>query len=185
MRRPRLVAAGDGLRLLAHLMAAHAQLRLERLAAMAEHIQLLVHLVAAGEIGRRLSERLRLDLNPGVGLQELLAHIPVRKAQLMRSEMVMCGDCGMNFCPVARHEVCAVVFDTPPSKRALKNGLGKDLFPNLVAKLDKLWQTKHPGKSISSFEQEVSVLEMRSPLSALCNSDILELSLSPIQRIRI
>ena len=72
---------------------------------------------------------------------------------------IKCGDCGMNFCPGARHELCAVACDTPPSQRDLKNALGKDMFPTLVAKLDKLWQAKHPGKSISVLEQEVSSLE--------------------------
>ena len=70
---------------------------------------------------------------------------------------IACKECKFNFCPGARHELCAVIADVPPSKRDLKNALGRDLIPKLVAKLDEAWKVKHPGKSI-----EVSSLELRA-----------------------
>ena len=55
----------------------------------------------------------------------------------------------------ARSELCAIICDTPPSKRNLQNGIGKDLYPPLISRLDKLWETKH-GKKVP----EVSCLEL-------------------------
>jgi len=63
-----------------------------------------------------------------------------------------CSDCNFNFCPGARGELCAVLCDLPPSKRSLQNGIGKDLHPFLVGKLDTAWKAKHPGKEVSSLE---------------------------------
>jgi hypothetical protein len=67
-----------------------------------------------------------------------------------------CKDCGFNFCPGVRFELCAVLADEPPSKRSLKTfGEKRDLFPHLVDKLDKAWEIKHSKKVA-----EVSSLEM-------------------------
>ena len=76
-----------------------------------------------------------------------------------------CTSCGFNFCPggPVRGEVCAVLYDTPPSKRQLKNGIGKDLTPFLVSKLEDAWKLKHPGKDVSSFKAEASSLERCLP----------------------
>ena len=50
--------------------------------------------------------------------------------------------------------LCAVECLEQPSKRSLKNYLGRDLHEFLVGKLDKAWAAKH-GKKI-----EVSTAEM-------------------------
>ena len=64
----------------------------------------------------------------------------------------VCFECKNNFCPGARDELCAVLCDELPSKRSLQNGIGKDLHPFLIAKLDAAWKTKHPGREVSSLE---------------------------------
>ena len=71
----------------------------------------------------------------------------------------------MNFCPGARHMLCAVLGDVQPSVRGLKNALGRDLLPYLVEQLDKAWSKKH-GKPL----KEVSVLEFAVPYDE-CDSD--------------
>ena len=50
--------------------------------------------------------------------------------------------------------VCAVECVEQPSKRSLKNYLGRDLHEFLVGKLDKAWAAKH-GKTI-----EISTAEL-------------------------
>ena len=76
-----------------------------------------------------------------------------------------CTQCGFNFCPggPVLGEVCAILCDTPPSKRQIKNGIGKDLAQFLVAKLEDAWKVKHPGKDVNSFKAEASGLERRFP----------------------
>jgi hypothetical protein len=65
-----------------------------------------------------------------------------------------CSDCNFNFCPGARGELCAVLCDQPSSKRSLQNGIGKDLHPFLVGKLDAAWKLKHPGEEVSALEMQ-------------------------------
>ena len=69
---------------------------------------------------------------------------------------IKCPECALNFCPGARHELCAVVCETPPSKRSppLENVHGRPLHSMLVQKLDAAWKLKHPGKEVSSLEVE-------------------------------
>ena len=73
---------------------------------------------------------------------------------LPRDCPIKCTKCNFNFCPGNRGMVCAVECVEQPSKRSLKNYLGRDRHEFLVGKLDKAWATKH-GKTI-----EVSTAEL-------------------------
>ena len=69
---------------------------------------------------------------------------------------IKCLECKNNFCPGARHELCAVVCETPPSKRSppLENVHGRPLHGILVQKLDEAWKLKH-NKEVSALEMEL------------------------------
>ena len=70
---------------------------------------------------------------------------------LSRDCPVKCNKCGLNFCPGARSQLCAVECLLKPSTRELKNGRGFDLHEVMVKKLDKAWAAKH-GTEVSMLE---------------------------------
>ena len=93
--------------------------------------------------------------------QSICGNCKAKGEHLVRDCPVKCKTCNLNYCPGAWHQACAVTFDTPPSKRGIKNSTDRDLPDFLVGKLDEAWKVKHPGKEVSSLEHtaEASSLE--------------------------
>ena len=80
---------------------------------------------------------------------------------LSRDCPVKCNKCGLNFCPGARSQLCAVECLLKPSTRELKNGRGFDLHEVMVKKLDKAWADKH-GTEVSMLE--LTTLPVTAPV---------------------
>jgi hypothetical protein len=77
------------------------------------------------------------------------------------------GRCGFNFCPGARGMVCAVKFETPPSKRnpPLESALGRPLLSHLLDRLDAAWEAKHKKSA------KAQPMQVDHPQSGVYDSD--------------